>query len=177
MYGIELKQIGNVYRMNVTEALLESWDRQARIVEAVAGYVNETNRNAKPSEDGWPLDVQLAHIHKVRAYFLTQVAPEKGGALPETFTDGWDTSIADLDEIKAALVGSKIAVREAVLEGIETGATFAGYDHPVLFLQHLVWHEGWHVGLIFLALRRAGQEIPQEWEEQHVWSEWRTEIW
>ena len=48
--------------MDTTEALLESWDRQSRIVNAVATRVNESNRKAKPSIDGMPLDQQLAHV-------------------------------------------------------------------------------------------------------------------
>ena len=41
----------------------------------------------------------------------------------------------------------------------------------------MVWHDGWHVGLIFLALRLNGQEPPEEWEEPNVWGQWRTETW
>ena len=51
------------------------------------------------------------------------------------------------------------------------------YDNPVLFLQHMIWHEGWHVGLIILGLRLSGEEPPEEWEENHIWGEWRTEVW
>jgi hypothetical protein len=41
----------------------------------------------------------------------------------------------------------------------------------------MVWHDGWHVGLIFLALRLNGQEPREEWEEPNVWGLWRTESW
>lgn len=62
------------------------------------------------------------------------------------------------------------------MDALGKGVTqFGWYDNPVLFIQHMVWHEGWHIGLIFLALRLAGQEIPEEWEETKVWGEWRTE--
>ena len=40
-----------------------------------------------------------------------------------------------------------------------------------------IWHDGWHVGLIFLGLRLNGQEPPEEWEEPNVWGQWRTEVW
>lgn len=162
--------------MDIVDALLDSWDRQCRIVEAVASRIDEGNRDAKPSEDGWPLYHQLAHIHLVRRYWLSQVSPERGKALPETFTDGWTTPIQDLDEIKASLRLSAQAVRDGFRELMENGTgAVGGYDHPVLFLQHMVWHEGWHVGLIFLALRLNGQEPPEEWEEPNVWGQWRTE--
>ncbi|MGV3615772.1 MAG: DinB family protein [Fimbriimonas sp.] len=162
--------------MDLTVALLDSWDRQCRIVDAVASKVDESNRGVKPSEDGWPLFHQLAHIHLVRRYWLSQIDPERGKALGESFTDGWTTPIEDLDAIKALLKESAVAIRQAVREHLEKGTgAVGGYDHPVLFLQHMIWHEGWHVGLIFLGLRLAGQEPAEEWEEAHVWGEWRTE--
>src|SRR5437762_620513 len=98
--------------MDASEALLESWDRQCRIVNAVASRIDESNRRAKPSEDGWPLDHQLAHIHQVRRYWLSQLAPERAAALGKSFTDGWQTPISDLDAIKSQLKESAEAVRE-----------------------------------------------------------------
>ncbi len=162
--------------MDLLTALLESWDRQCRIVDAVASRVDEVNRKVKPSEDGWPFDRQLAHVHAVRKEWLTQVSPKRGVTLGDTFTDGWTTPVDDLDAIKSQLKASAVAIRAAMAELLNDGTgAIGGYDHPVLFLQHMVWHEGWHVGLIFLALRRAGQEPSEEWEEANVWGEWRTE--
>lgn len=164
--------------MNVTEALLESWDRQCRILTNVATLINESNRHAKPSTDGWSLDFQLAHVHQVRRYWLSQVAPERAKAVAESFIDGWQTPISDLEQIKTLLDDSAVAVREAMVELIAKDVqSVGGYDHPVLFLQHMIWHEGWHVGLIFLALRLNGQEPPEVWEEPHVWGQWRVEEW
>jgi uncharacterized damage-inducible protein DinB len=164
--------------MDVTEALLDSWDRQCRIVKAVASRIDESNRHVKPSEDGWPLDHQLAHIHLVRRFWLSKVAPERAALVGESYIDGWKTPITDLDAIKGLLGVSAVAVKEAVRELIANGTeAVGGYDNPVLFLQHMVWHEGWHVGLIYLGLRLAGQEPTDEWDEEHVWGEWRIEEW
>lgn len=164
--------------MDLSAALLESWDRQYRIVTAVASLVDESNRASKPSEDGWDLAHQLAHIHKVRWEWLGKVAPHHAATLGDSFIDGWMTPIADLAEIKSLLTQSGTAIRAAMAELLEgDGAPIGGYDHPVLFLQHMVWHEGWHVGLIFLALRNAGVEPTELWEETNVWGHWRTEAW
>ena len=167
--------------MDIAEALLDSWDRQCRVVDAVASLIDEANRHVKPSEDGWPLDTHLAHMHGVRRYFLSQVAPEHAAGLVSASADKQGTPLADLDAIKACLKASGKAVREAVQEGLNRGGPMAGgnvvYDNAVLFLQHMVWHDGWHVGLIFLALRLNGQEPPEEWEEPNVWGLWRTESW
>jgi uncharacterized damage-inducible protein DinB len=161
--------------MDLTDALLDSWDRQCRIVDALTSLVDESNRHVKPSEDGWPLDHQLAHIHLVRQYWLSQVAPDQAKTLSDTFTDGWTTPITDLDAIKSSLKESAVAVREGTKQALQNGVPVGGYDHPVLFLQHMVWHEGWHVGLIMLGLRLAGQEPTDEWQEERIWGEWRTE--
>lgn len=168
--------------MDVTEALLDSWNRQCRIVEAVSTLIDDSNRHVKPSEDGSALDAQLAHMHHVRKFFLSQVAPERAATLGKLYADDEGTPIADLNEIKSQLNASGIAVREAVRAGLEKGcgpmaSEHVTYDNPILLLQHMVWHDGWHVGLIFLALRLNGQEPPEEWEEPNVWGQWRTEAW
>ena len=168
--------------MDVAKQLLESWDRQCQIVNSVASLIDDENRHVKPSEDGWSLDRHLAHMHGVRRFFLSQVAPEQAAGLVSASADAEGTPLADLGAIKACLKASEKAVREAVREGLEKGGgPMAGdhvvYDNPVLLLQHMVWHDGWHVGLIFLALRLNGQEPPAEWEEPNVWGLWRTESW
>lgn len=168
--------------MDVTEALFDSWDRQCKIVNAVATLVDESNRHAKPSEDGWPLDKQLAHMHNTRKFWLSQVAPHHAASLGMSYLDEQGTPIADLDALRAYLKASGVAVGEAVREALGKGlgpmkGEHATYDNPVLLLQHMVWHDGWHVGLIFLALRLNGQEPQEEWEEPNVWGQWRTESW
>lgn len=165
--------------MDTTQALLESWDRQCLIVNSVASLIDEGNRHAKPSDDGWEIDVHLAHMHGVRRFFLSKVAPEQAASLVSASAD--NKPLADLGEIRACLSASGQAVRDAVELALARGGPMASehvvYDNPVLFLQHMVWHDGWHVGLIFLALRLNGQEPAEEWEEPNVWGRWRTETW
>ena len=114
--------------------------------------------------------------HLVRCEWLKQFSPADAEGLTSSFTDGWKTPIEDLDKIKSNLSESAAKIRRAVKSGIESGgAPSGGYDNPVMFLQHMIWHEGWHVGLISLALRLNGQEPQDEWEEANVWGEWRVE--
>jgi len=167
--------------MLLLDALLDSWDRQCRIVGNVASLINEGNRHFKASDDGMTIDQHLAHMHGTRRYFLSQIAPQHGEALAHAFADREGTPLADLEAIKECLATSSVAVRAAVEEALGQDGPMAGghvvYDHPVLYMQHMVWHEGWHIGLIFLALRLNGQEPPEEWEEPQVWGQWRTETW
>jgi uncharacterized damage-inducible protein DinB len=168
--------------MDVTTALLDSWDRQCRIVVAMASLIDDSNRHVKPSEDGWPLDLQLAHIHGVRRFWLSHVSPARAEQLVDAVEENGETALRDLGAIRSCLDASGKAVREAVSELIAGGnqpiiTPNVRYDNPILFLQHMIWHEGWHVGLITLGLRLNGQEPTDEWSEKHVWGEWRTETW
>ncbi len=161
----------------ITNMLLDSWDRQCQILESVASLVTEENRHFRPAASSWTIDRQLAHVHNTRTYFLSQVAPDLSAELKEIA----DEDEVTLDQILAALSASRTAIRSAVSAGLEAGGPLSGgyvvYDNPILLLQHMIWHEGWHTGLIFLALRLNGQEPPEEWEEPNVWGKWRTENW
>lgn len=162
--------------MTLLEALLDSWDRQCRIVHNVAALISEENRSLRPSPESWPLDHQLAHVHLVRLFFLRNIAPDEAAGIESSFIRDWEEPISDLGKIKELLSQSDIAVRKAVERALrEDIAKIGWYDNAVLYLQHMVWHEGWHVGQIMLALRLAGQEPPESWEEPNIWGLWRTE--
>jgi len=45
-------------------------------VAGVATLVNDSNKNVKPSEDGWPLYEHLAHIQLVRKFWMKELEPE-----------------------------------------------------------------------------------------------------
>lgn len=162
--------------MDLTAQILESWDRQALIVNRVAELVTEETRHLLPSPDGMSLERQLVHMGRVRTFFLAMTWPEVAGRWDLWFKEWGQAPPESLDVLRSELRRTGDAVREAVANAIEAGShPCGGYDNPVLFLQHMVWHEGWHVGLIFLGLRLGGHEPTEEWEEGQVWSVWRTE--
>lgn len=47
------------------------------------------------------------------------------------------------------------------------------YDHPILMLQIMLWHEGYHHGQIKLALKVAGHPISDEEAGPFTWDVWR----
>lgn len=162
--------------MELRDALLESWDRQCRIVRAVASRVDESNRHAKPSPEGWPLDYQLAHIHTARKFHLAELDSASAAALGDALVEGADAPLQELSAIRDLLESSARAVRLALQDALLQGKVqVGGFDHPVFFLEHLVCHEGWHLGLIILALRLAGEEPPEQWQEMNIWGVWRTD--
>jgi uncharacterized damage-inducible protein DinB len=46
------------------------------------------------------------------------------------------------------------------------------YDHPILLLQHMLWHEGYHHGQMKLALKVAGRPMTDEVAGPVTWSVW-----
>ena len=66
----------------------------------------------------------------------------------------------DRDRIAAMLNDSAQVVRDAVEGRLKAGRTMdRHYDHPILMLQHMIWHEGYHHGQIKLALKRGGPPV------------------
>jgi uncharacterized damage-inducible protein DinB len=172
-----------------TDIFLESWERQSQILLNLAGQVTEPLQNAKSSDDGMEIIQHLCHIHGCRSEWLGTISPAHQARLgsvgqwskrsdnadnPEQSEQWVFTVTASWEEILQQLVVSSEAIRDAVREAIAEGKMKVGpYDHPVFFLQHMVWHEGYHVGLIMLALRLAGAEPAETWEEQNIWGLWR----
>ena len=159
-----------------TGLAVDVWNRQCRMLESYANLVNEENRNLRSVAEAMTLGEQLAHIQLVRWEWLGKVDPDRQKGLHHCYrqVDGEWAPIDDLAEVKSQLGLSSAAVREAFVAGDEAGkAPFGPYDNPFLFLQHMVWHEGWHIGQISLALRVHGLDPGDEWEEKHVWELWR----
>ncbi len=66
----------------------------------------------------------------------------------------------DRERMAQRLNNSAKAVRQAVKKRVEAGREMElHYDHPILLLQHMIWHEGYHHGQIKLALKLAGHPI------------------
>lgn len=159
------------------DLILASWDRHSRILANLVGRVSDKNALVQSSGDGSTIAGHLAHIHETRYWWLGQVAPELREPLGEVFRQDGERwiPIDDLNEIKRQLALSSDAVLTAVRSKIEAGASKVGpYSHAIFFLQHMLWHEGYHFGLVVVALRNAGEEPSEEWEEANVWGIWRS---
>ena len=65
------------------------------------------------------------------------------------------------------------AVRDAVNSRLQSGRPMElHYDHPILMLQHMLWHEGYHHGQIKLALKLAGSPISDRAASPGTWGVW-----
>jgi uncharacterized damage-inducible protein DinB len=151
------------------DALLDSWDRNNTILINLLRALPDDGMDLR-AVDGSPTVAQLfMHIHYVRLVFTVEDAPEFGKPLPE---GEWRTE-RDRDRIVAMLSESADVVREAVKGRLLAGrAMDLHYDHPILMLQHMIWHEGYHHGQIKLALKAAGRPFDDEAIGQVTWDVW-----
>jgi uncharacterized damage-inducible protein DinB len=109
------------------------------------------------------------HIHYVRLVFVEEDVPELAVPVPR---DEWVVE-RDVGRMARMLDDSARVVRDAVKNRIETGkAMNLHYDHPILFLQHMLWHEGYHHGQIKLALKVAGRPLTDDVAGPITWDIW-----
>jgi uncharacterized damage-inducible protein DinB len=154
---------------NLLEALLDSWDRNNTILINLLRVLPQDGLEARAME-GSPSVAQLfTHIHYVRLVFISEDAPELARELPE---EEWAME-RDPVRIAEMLNESAKTVREAVKSRVEAGREMnLHYDHPILLLQHMTWHEGYHHGQIKLALKLAGRPIGNKEAGPGTWGIW-----
>jgi len=154
---------------NLLEALLDSWDRNNAILVNFLRALPEGGLEAKAAEGNPSIAKMLTHIHFVRLVFLSEDTPEFARELPE---EEWADE-GDAGRIAEMLNDSAKAVRDAVKDRIETGREMElHYDHPVLLLQHMIWHEGYHHGQMKLALTAAGTPMSDKQAGPLTWGVW-----
>jgi uncharacterized damage-inducible protein DinB len=151
------------------EALLHSWDRNNAILVNLLRALPEGGLEARAME-GSPSVAQLfTHIHYVRLVLVFEDAPEWAKDLPR---EEW---VAERDpaSIELMLNDSAKTVRDAVMGRVQAGREMnLHYDHPILLLQHMIWHEGYHHGQIKLALKVAGRPMTDEQAGPVTWGVW-----
>jgi uncharacterized damage-inducible protein DinB len=151
------------------EALLDSWDRNNAILVNLLRALPEGGLEARAME-GSPSVAQLfTHIHYVRLVLVFEDAPEWAKDLPR---EEW---VAERDpaSIELMLNDSAKTVRDAVMGRVQAGREMnLHYDHPILLLQHMIWHEGYHHGQIKLALKVAGRPMTDEQAGPVTWGVW-----
>jgi uncharacterized damage-inducible protein DinB len=151
------------------EALLDSWDRNNTILLNLLRALPEGGLEARAME-GSPCVAELfTHIHFVRLVFVFEDAPEFARNLPE---EEW-VAERDPGRIAQMLNDSAKAVRDAVKSRVEAGRNMnLHYDHPILLLQHMLWHEGYHHGQMKLALKVTGRPLTDDEAGPVTWDVW-----
>ena len=151
------------------EALLDSWDRNNTILLNLLRALPEGGLETRPMEGSPSIGELFTHIHFVRLVFISEDAPEFARNLPD---EEW-LAERDPGRIAQMLNESAKAVRDAVKSRVEAGREMnLHYDHPILLLQHMLWHEGYHHGQIKLALKLAGHPISDKEAGPVTWDVW-----
>ena len=150
-------------------ALLDSWDRNNIILVNLLHALPAGGLATRAMEGGPSIAQLFTHIHYGRHVIVFEDAPEFARKVPE---EEWKIEL-DPGRIAEMLNESARAVRDAVKSRVEAGRDMdLHYDHPILLLQHMIWHEGYHHGQIKLALKLAGRPISDERAGPLTWDVW-----
>src|SRR6516225_1854472 len=121
---------------HLLEAVLDSWDRNNTILLNLLRTLPEGGLEARVMEGSPSVAELFTHMHFVRLVFVSEDAPEFARELPEK---EWALE-RDSGRIAQMLNESAKAVRDAVRGRMEAGRDMdLHYDHPILFLQHMIW--------------------------------------
>ncbi len=154
---------------DLLENLLDSWDRNNRILVNLLNVLPESGLAARALPGSPTVAQMFTHIDYVRLIFLKEDAPQF--ALPVPSRE-WRNG-TDATEIATALNKSARAVRDAVESLVRSGGQMkVHYDNPLLFMQHMIWHEGYHHGQIKLALKAVGEGFDDEAIGPLTWDVW-----
>jgi uncharacterized damage-inducible protein DinB len=160
---------------SLLEVLLNSWERNNTILLNLLHLIPDGGLEVRPMEGSPSVAELFTHIHYVRLIFVSEDAPEFAGKLPQP---EWNPE-RDRNRIAAMLKESAKILGDAVKSRIEAQTPMdLHFDHPILLLQHMLWHEGYHHGQIKLALKLAGIPISNEQAGPGTWRVWmnKTEM-
>lgn len=149
--------------------MLDSWDRNNTILVNVLRAIPEGGMDIRGTASSPSIGQMFMHMHYVRLVFGQEDAPEFSTDVPKR---AW-LAERDRDRMVEMLNESAAVVRDAVRGKLASGRPMdLHYDHPVLLLQHMVWHEGYHHGQIKLALKLAGHPFDDEEIGAVTWDVW-----
>lgn len=144
---------------HLLEALLDSWDRNNTILVNLLRAIPEGAMDARATPTSPTIAQMFTHIHYVRLVLVEECAPEFAVEVPG---EEWAAD-HDRDRVAGMLHESARVVRDAVKGRLEAGRPLdLHYDHPILLLQDMIWHEGYHHGQIKLALKATGRPLADE---------------
>ena len=151
------------------DALLDSWDRNNTILVNLLLAIPEGAMDIRGTGSSPSIGQLFMHMHYVRLIFVHEDAPEFSTDVPKR---EWQAE-RDRNRMAQMLNESAAVVRDAVRGKLASGRPMdTHYDHPMLLLQHMVWHEGYHHGQIKLALKLAGHPFDDEEIGAVTWDVW-----
>jgi uncharacterized damage-inducible protein DinB len=149
-------------------ALLDSWDRNNKILVNLLLALPDGGLDARATKGSPSVTQMFSHIHYARLVSVAENVPEFATKLPEE----WAIE-REPNHMAEMLNASAKVVRVAVNGRLHASRDLdLHYDHPILFLQHMIWHEGYHHGQIKLALKTSGHPISDDVAGPVTWDIW-----
>ena len=162
--------MSDVQDQPLLEVLLDSWGRNNSILINLLRALPEDGLKARAIDGSPSVSEIFMHIHHERMVSVFENAPEFAGNVPE---EEWVVML-DPDRIAQLLDDSALRVRDTVKSRVETGRDLdLDFDHPILLIQFLIFHEGYHHGQIKLALKTAGRPVTDDEAGPLTWDVWR----
>lgn len=160
---------------SLLDALMDSWRRNHLIVVNLLRALDDGDLDLRASPDSPTVAQLFMHMHYCRLVFIAEDVPEVPVQVPQ---GEWRTE-RDRARMEAMLDESAAAMHQAVVTRLRSGRPMdRHYDHPILMLQHFIWHEGYHHGQIKVALKAAGRPFDDEAIGQRTWDVWmEKETW
>src|SRR3954453_19620014 len=159
----------DAHDQDLLASLLDSWDRNNTILINLLRAIPKAAFDVRTMQGSPSVAELFGHIHYVRLIFVSEDAPEFASELPR---EEW-LAEPDRERMVQLLQGSAKAVRDAVKSRVEARREMdVHYDHPILLLQHMIWHEGYHHGQIKLALKLAAIPITNKEAGPISWKVW-----
>ena len=155
---------------DLLDAVLDSWDRNNTILLNLLHALPDGGLEARAMDGSPSASEMFTHIYHERMVSILEEAPEFAGKVPDV---EWDTE-RNVDRIMQMLKESARQVRGAVKSRVEQGKQMdLHYDHPILLIQLLIFHEGYHHGQIKLALKASGHPLTNDQAGPLTWDIWR----
>ena len=160
--------------------LLESFDRNARVNEAVLSAISESDLTFSDEQGGWNIGQHLGHLAEFRRNWLRFISPPHAENIPSVVENDKNPHLTtqNLDEIKQAFSAGDAAALKAVMSALEENRSFEGAykSHPAHFLQHIIVHDSHHRGQILSLLRQGGWTREQLGAlDDATWTIWNEE--
>ena len=165
--------------MNTQDAICETWQRNTRVILNILHALPEGGVDAKDTNGMWTVAHHLADMQSAGVEWLKQSSPQFVEGLEVLYTE--DSSDPngfiperDMPTIIAGFERSSQALERAVRHHLETGEPFGDvYEHPIFFLQHMLWHQAYHTGQIMWALKQSGMRFSDDQAFEMIWKELR----
>jgi uncharacterized damage-inducible protein DinB len=154
---------------NLLEPLLDSWNRNNTIMLNLLRVIPEKSLGISATENSATIAALFMHMIYIRLVHVYEDAPEFSKGEPE---QEWADK-RDKIYLEQMLNESAKTVHDAVKGRLGANQDMnLHYDHPILMLQHLIWHEGYHHGQIKLVLKLSGHPVTDTDVGEGTWGVW-----